>query len=109
MTRSHPQGRQQPWSAPVTRRQRDGCRDSFRSDGRDAGGGFAEAQVTPILEAAYLAKKRHVPRDDVRRAARGQRHDKPQRACRVGLRPCASRDRRERQGARRQLEHSAAR
>jgi len=42
MTRSHPQGRQQPWSAPVTRRQ-------FAPDAAtDAGRGFAEAQVAPI-------------------------------------------------------------
>ena len=38
MTRSHPQGRQQPTVCPDNKASiRDGRRDSFRSDGRDAG------------------------------------------------------------------------
>ena len=45
MTRSHPQGRQQPWSAPVTRRQ-------FATDAATA---FV---VTAAMPAADLLKRR---------------------------------------------------
>ena len=52
MTRSHPQGRQQPWSAPVTRRQ-------FAPDAAHTmpAADLLKRRWRRSLEAAYLAKK----------------------------------------------------